>query len=94
MKYLKWILRNGTRWVVAIWVVSVISQLVGWGWLIERWIFYLNNYLIHHLTAMTTFDSIIIPIVMLYVVAPAWAGYYLSDRRLFYLEYMKDPKNY
>jgi hypothetical protein len=93
MKYLKWILKNGSRKVVVIWVVSVVSGLAGFAWLIERWFYYLNNYLTRHLTAVTTADTIIISLVALYVFVPAWVGYYLSDRRLFYDEYMKDPVN-
>jgi hypothetical protein len=93
MKYLKWIFKKGTGWVVAIWTISVVSGIAGWIWLFERYIHYLNGYLSTHLVTIANTDVIIISLIGLFVCGPAWIGYYLSDKRLFYDEYLKDPKN-
>jgi hypothetical protein len=93
-KYVAWILKKGTKWLVAIWIVSVAGGLIGWVFLIERWFYYLNILINQHSTILTAFDTFAIPIVMLYLCAPAWIGYYLSDRKLFYDEFMKDSSNY
>jgi hypothetical protein len=94
MKYLKWILKYGSRKPMAVWMISVVSGLVGMGYLIERWIHYLQIFVTSHQTTMATVDFYIISTVMLWVCVPAWIGYYFSDRRLFYDEYMKHSENW
>lgn len=81
-----------TRKTVVIWTISVISGGTAFLALAIMWIIYMWNYIAYQ-RMPTPADTIIAVLLALYVLAPAWIGYYLSDRTLFYDEYIKDPKN-
>ena len=90
MKYLKWILKNGSKKTVIVWVISVFSGsaaliAMSWLWLIHFW-----NYIAYQ-SQPTTTDIVVVSVLALYVLVPGWIGYYFSDRQLFYFEYMNDP---
>ena len=93
MKYLKWILKKGSGKTVAVWVVSVVSGSVAFLAMAILWLTHIVNYIANR-SMPTTTDTVIVAVLALYVLAPAWIGYYLSDRQLFYFEFMEDPKNH
>ena len=93
MKYLKWILKKGSRKTVVVWVISTVFGSAAFLAIAILWLIHTWNYASHG-NLPTTNDIIIVGILALYVVAPAWIGYYFSDRKLFYDEFIKDPNNY
>lgn len=81
------------RKTVAVWVISVVSGSAVFLTLAILWLIHMLNYFNHQILPTTT-DMLIVGLLSLYALWPAWIGYYFSDRILFYDEFMKDPKNY
>lgn len=93
MKYLKWILTKGDKPTATVWIISVVSGSLCWLALAIMWIIGMWNYFVNHIQPTIT-DTIFVAVVSLYILVPAWIGYAISDRKLFYFGYMQDPNKY
>lgn len=86
MKYLKWILKNGSRQLVILWLISVITGVVASIALIILWSWQIWGY--YHGVKFVASDFAVDFLLGVYLNGPAWMAYYISDRKLFFDEYM------